>query len=85
MSSRICRRRHFFVCPVSDNFALLAVFDNNVAVGVVRLNAHRAAETILNSLQEVVKSRTGYGQADPAAVSNATVAAAADSPFLKYN
>lgn len=71
--------RHFFVCPVSETFALLAVFDETVVVGVVRLNAHRAAAIISASLKEVVKSRTGYGEV------SSIPTAPAENPFLRYN
>lgn len=80
--------KHFFCCPVNDNFALMTIFGPNVAVGIIRLNAQRAVETISNSLQQVVRSRTGYGQVTPAvpAASPAPAPAeAAEGPFMRYN
>ncbi|MFT5465788.1 MAG: putative regulator of Ras-like GTPase activity (Roadblock/LC7/MglB family) [Verrucomicrobiales bacterium] len=78
--------KHFFCCPVSETFALLTIFGDGVAVGVVRLNAHRAAGTIQASLKEVVKSRTGYGEVD-LGVTPGTIPAAQtlENPFLRYN
>lgn len=77
--------KNFFCCPVSDTFALLTVFGDGIAIGVVRLNAHRAAGAIQSSLKEVVKSRTGYGEVDLSAVGANPAGQPLENPFLRYN
>lgn len=72
---------HIFLSPVNADFALLAVFPNRVAVGLVRVQAKRAAAQILADLGTIQRNRTTYAAATGAAAEEAPV----ENPFLRYN
>ena len=80
-------RTNMFVSPVSDEFALLALFPEGVAVGTVRLHARKAAQMMRQSLQQVVRNRTSYS---PTSIPAATVGTAltepttVEGPFLQF-
>ncbi len=71
---------HIFVAPLSREFALLAIFPDRVAVGVVRLQAKRLAAAVLPELRQVIRNVTtlapSTGSPAPGPV---------EGPFLRYN
>lgn len=72
--------QHVFLAPVSAEFALIAVFREGVAVGVVRMHAKEAAEKMLGDLRQVVKSRTAYSNSE----SESSGGGIGDGPFSRY-
>lgn len=78
---------HIFLSPINEDFALLAVFPNRVAVGLVRLQAKRAAADILEDLRTIQRNRTTYapstGAAGPAGAAGES--GGVENPFLRYN
>lgn len=72
---------HIFLSPINEDFALLAVFPNRVAVGLVRLQAKRAAGQILSDLRTIQRNRTTYAASTGAAGESAEL----ENPFLRYN
>ena len=80
------KQHNIFVAPVSAEFALLALFPEGVAVGAVRLHARKAAQTMRNDLQQVVRNRTSYSPTSiPAAVVGTAMTEAVDGPFLQFS
>jgi len=74
---------HIFLAPISDEFAILAVFPDRVAVGLIRLEAKRAANRILGDLRAIQRNRTTYVAATGAAQDND--GDDLENPFLRYN
>jgi predicted regulator of Ras-like GTPase activity (Roadblock/LC7/MglB family) len=72
---------HIFLSPISEEFALLAVFPNRVAVGLVRLQAKRAAAQILADLRTIQRNRTTYAPSTGPVRDEAGL----ENPFLRYN
>lgn len=75
---------HIFLSPISPEFALLAVFPNRVAVGLVRLQAKRASAKILADLRTIQRNRTTYAPTTGPATANGE-AGGLENPFLRYN
>jgi predicted regulator of Ras-like GTPase activity (Roadblock/LC7/MglB family) len=78
----ICHGRdlHVFVAPLSQEFALLAIFPNRVAVGLIRLQAKRVAAGIMADLRQIIRNVTTLAPATGAAPVEDR-----ENPFLRYN
>lgn len=72
---------HIFLSPINEDYALLAVFPNRVAVGLVRLQAKKAAAQILSDLGTIQRNRTTYAATTGAAAESGGL----ENPFLRYN
>ncbi len=49
---------HVFLAPLSEEFALMAVFTNRVSVGMIRIQAKQAAESLRGDLSRVLRHAT---------------------------
>jgi hypothetical protein len=78
----ICHGRdlHVFVAPLSQEFALLAIFPNRVAVGLIRLQAKRVAAGIMADLRQIIRNVTTLAPA-----TGAPPVEDRENPFLRYN
>lgn len=71
---------HIFVAPLSEEFALLAVFPNRVAVGLIRLQAKRVAAAIMADLRQIIRNVTTLAPSSGSASGEER-----ENPFLRYN
>jgi predicted regulator of Ras-like GTPase activity (Roadblock/LC7/MglB family) len=71
---------HIFVAPLSDDFALLAVFPNRVAVGLIRFQAKKVAAGITADLGQILRNVTVLAPA-----SGAPKTGERENLFLRYN
>lgn len=71
---------HVFVAPISEEFAVLAVFPDRVAVGLVRMHAKAIAQQVIPVLRQVMKSSTTFSTATGAVVPSDQI----EAPFLQY-
>jgi predicted regulator of Ras-like GTPase activity (Roadblock/LC7/MglB family) len=78
----ICHGRdlHLFMAPLSAEFAVLAVFPNRVAVGLIRLQARKLAAGIVADLGRVIRNVTVFAPA-----SGAPAGEERENLFLRYN
>ena len=74
-------QQHIYLTPVSEEFALVTVFREGVAVGIVRLNARKAAMELVDNLGQVVKNKTTYAPA----TGNVEESGDDEGPFSRYN
>jgi hypothetical protein len=71
---------HIFLAPLSDDFALLAVFPNRVAVGLIRFQAKKVAAGITADLGQILRNVTVLAPA-----SGAPQTGERENLFLRYN
>jgi len=71
---------HIFVAPLSQEFALLAVFPNRVAVGLIRLQAKKVAAGMMADLRQIIRNVTTLAPSSGSPVSEDR-----ENPFLRYN
>jgi hypothetical protein len=71
---------HMFVAPLSPEFALLAVFPNRVAVGLIRLQARKVAAGIMADLGQIIRNVTVLAPASGSPPSEER-----ENLFLRYN
>jgi len=78
----ICHGRdlHIFVAPLTAEFALLAVFPNRVAVGLIRLQARKVAAAIIADLGQIIRNVTVLAPA-----SGSPSGEERENLFLRYN
>jgi predicted regulator of Ras-like GTPase activity (Roadblock/LC7/MglB family) len=78
----ICHGRelHLFVAPLTEEFALLAVFPNRVAVGLIRLQAKKVAAGIMADLRQIIRNVTTLAPS-----SGSPSPEERENPFLRYN
>jgi len=74
------RELHTFVAPLTQEFALLAVFPDRVAVGLVRLQGKRLGATVGPELRRVIRNVTTLAPS-----SGSPGEERVESPFLRYN
>jgi hypothetical protein len=75
------RELHIFVSPLTREFALLAMFPDRVAVGLVRLQGKKLGSMIGPELRQVIRNVTTLAPATGSSQGGERV----DSPFLRYN
>lgn len=72
---------HVFVAPISEEFALLTVFPDRVAVGLVRLHARKVGKSMMEDLSQIVRSQTTLAPSTGAV----TESDESDGPFMRFN
>ncbi len=78
------KSQHVILTPISDEFALIAVFRDFIAVGAVRYQADKVAEKLKDDLRKVVKSHTAYSRGAAEGNEGEGAGPMTDGPFSRY-